>query len=462
MQIHFYDLLVAGKTPAEGQVVRFHSMLYSGTGMPVERRLAVRLREDVAVPLQDIDLNPLSTLSLSSGLDETEFSRAVSPLFGTRNTLHIGIGNTSKLDAYVRHAIYRSLTPTLSFNTGVTANYLDLDTLLRALSLLRPDKLPSGFTGLLARLSTDIHAATWEWDWDVDNRAGAVKELLIAVLKKAPKFVEQCVANSSIAAIKNAMAMERGEVSDFSTVQPVFMTHQSIMSPGGFALLFPVGTDTNYPDIVFMADLSADLSSLLDPNTQDLGGLVRTSVIDPRPLHRVSLSRYPFVAPLKAIRPEDARRLGIVGSKVRENVHRLRQAGVLAARLRDEPLLQLPSLSADVDHRMWAGDYPHADQLLIKDLQDMELADWQAHFSNAQDRRVQDLAARVLARECPEALSADQMKAWRRHVLNRLELASPNSLAAHLQALENAATEYPTAQGIEHLLRRAQGIAAQR
>ena len=285
---------------------------------------------------------------------------------------------------------------------------------------------------------------------------------MIAVLKKAPKFVEQCVANSSIAAIKNAMAMERGEVSDFSTVQPVFMTHQSIMSPGGFALLFPVGTDTNYPDIVFMADLSADLSSLLDPNTQDLGGLVRTSVNDPRPLHRVSLSRYPFVAPLKAIRPEDARRLGIVGSKVRENVHRLRQAGVLAARLRDEPLLQLPSLSADVDHRMWAGDYPHADQLLIKGLQDKELVDWQAHLCNAQDRRVQDLAARVLARECPEALSADQMKAWRRHVLNRLELASPNSLAAHLQALENAATEYPTAQGIEHLLRRAQGIAAQR
>ena len=240
------------------------------------------------------------------------------------------------------------------------------------------------------------------------------------------------------------------------------MTHQSIMSPGGFALLFPVGTDTNYPDIVFMADLSADLSSLLDPNTQDLGGLVRTSVNDPRPLHRVSLSRYPFVAPLKAIRPEDARRLGIVGSKVRENVHRLRQAGVLAARLRDEPLLQLPSLSADVDHRMWAGDYPHADQLLIKGLQDKELVDWQAHLCNAQDRRVQDLAARVLARECPEALSADQMKAWRRHVLNRLELASPNSLAAHLQALENAATEYPTAQGIEHLLRRAQGIAAQR
>ena len=462
MQIHFYDLLVAGKTPAEGQVVRFHSTLYNATSATVERRLAVRLREDVAVPHLDIDLNPLSVLSLNSGLAETEFSRAVSPLFSAQNTLHIGVGNTTRLDAYVRHAIYRSLTPIPSFSTGATANYLDMETLFRALTLLRPEQLPPAFSGSIEGLAADIHATTWDWDWDWDNRACAIKGLLIAALKSAPKFVEQCVASSSIAALKSVMAMERGEVSDFSTVQPVFMAHQSMLSPSGFALLFPLGTDTNYPDIVFMADLSADLTALLDPSTQDLGSLVRSSVSDPRPLHRVSLNRYPFVAPLKVIRPEDARRLGVVGSEVRENMHRLRQANFLAARLRDEPLLHLPSLSADVDHRMWAGDYPHADQLLIKGLQDKDLPDWQAHLCDAQDRRVQDLATRVLARECPGALTAEQEKSWRRHVLNRLDLASPISLAAHLQALENAATEYPTAQGIEHLLRRAQGIAAQR
>ncbi len=462
MQIHFYDLLVAGKSPAEGQVVRFHSILFKATGAPVERRLAMRLREDVQVPAHDIDLNPLSLLEFSTGLEETQFSREVAPLFAAKDTIHIGLGNTTKLDAYVRHAIYRSLTPISSFTNGVTANFLDLETLLRALTLLRPDQVPHGFTGSAKRLDAEIQAATWEWDWDLDNRACGLKALLVAAFKSAPKFVEQCVATSSIAAIKAAMAMEGGEVSDFSSVQPVIMVHPSILSPGGFALLFPVGTDTNYPDIVFMADLTADLSALLDPNTRDLGSLVRTGANDARPLHRVSLSRYPFAAPLKAIRPDDARRLGVVGSKVRENVHRLRQASFLAAKLRDEPLLKLPSLSADVDHRMWAGDYPHADQQLLKSLQDKELPDWLSHLSNAQDRRILDLATRVLARECPHALSSEQLKSWRRHVMTRLDLASPNSLDAHLQALENAASEYPTAQGIEHLLRRAKGFAAQR
>lgn len=142
MQIHFYDLLVAGKSPAEGQVVRFHSILFKATGAPVERRLAMRLREDVQVPAHDIDLNPLSLLEFSTGLEETQFSREVAPLFAAKDTIHIGLGNTTKLDAYVRHAIYRSLTPISSFTNGVTANFLDLETLLRALTLLRPDQVP--------------------------------------------------------------------------------------------------------------------------------------------------------------------------------------------------------------------------------------------------------------------------------------------------------------------------------
>jgi exodeoxyribonuclease I len=460
MRIHFYDLLTAGRSPAEGQVVRFHSALYGADEECQERLLSVRLRDDVGVPIKGIENSPLSMLNLGGGIDETQFARAVAPLFELPACLHVGVGTTTKLDPYVRHAIYRSLIPNRCITHNPNSHHLDLDTLYRAMILLRPDDLPKQIRGKASMLDQDFNAMMWDADWDQDNRALWVRDLLSAAQQSSPHLVEHAFSKSSIAAIKSSLGMDQGEVSDLTVVRPAFFAHQSIMSRTGFALLFPLATDINFPDIAYMADLASDLSALVDDDNRSLESLVRKTPDDGLPIVRVSLSRMPFVAPLKNIRAEDACRLKINGDFLRANVQLLRNSPHLAARFRDEPILELPSLSADVDHRMWAGEFSQSDLQLMAKLQSQELADWLGLVQGAQDLRISELAVRVIAREQPILLDAEQLSAWKRHVKARVQLAAPSSVEAQLQALQNVFSDCPAAIGIEHLLKRLNGVAA--
>lgn len=460
MKIHFYDLLTAGRNPAEGQVLRFHSALYAD-GVPAqEQRLAVRLRDDVPIPVKDIESSPLSVLNLGAGIAETEFARSAAVIFSEPDTLHVGISTTSKLDPYIRHSIYRSLIPGRCVTIAPESRHLDLDTLLRAMILLRPETVPSRISGKLKQLDRDIHSLFWDADWDAENRAHRVRELMTAAQASSPRFVEHAVSRTSTASLKSSLGLDAGEVSDLSHVQPGVFVHPSILAPGGFAVLYPLAIDINYPDIAYMADLTIDLSRLVDENTTSLESLVRKAPDDGQPIVRVSFSRMPFVAPLKIIRPEDARRLKLDGAVLRANVQLLRASHHLAARLRDEPILELAPLSADVDHRMWAGEFTPSDLSLMEQLQSSSMSDWPALAHKAHDFRISELINRALARERPDLLDQTQLAAWHKHLQARVKLASPTSLEVQIQALQNAASVYPSARGIEHLLTRLKKISA--
>lgn len=76
------------------------------------------------------------------------------------------------------------------------------------------------------------------------------------------------------------------------------MVHSSIGGQRSAVAAFPVAVDANYPDILFAADLEADLTELCDPTTVDLSVLVRTRPDDrSKPLVRISLSRLLLFSP---------------------------------------------------------------------------------------------------------------------------------------------------------------------
>lgn len=458
MNLHFFDVLTAGKSPAEGQVLRFHAINYSDDETVSQRMLSVRIRDDVYVPAKDIDATPLALMELGQGISECEFSRAVAPVFESPDTLHIGIGTTSKLEPFVRHALYRNLIPArLSSSSG--GRHLDLDTLFRAIAILRPQEMPEPFTADLSLLSRQFRSSMWDANWDLDNRAIRVKELLGAAQERSPKLIEHCIARSSSSAIKDALGLDAGEVSDLSSVVPSIVIHPSIITQSGYGLLYPLAIDVTYPDIAYMADLECDLSALVDDSDAGLESLLRKARGDGLPIVRVPLSRIPFVAPLGAIRPDDARRLKINLGFVKDNIARLRAATGLAARLRDEPILELSPQLADVDHRMWAGDFSRHDMEVMRALHEEGFDRWIDIAAGAHDLRVMDLAVRVLAREAPNLLPEGQREGWRAHVAARLNSTTPGSLAQELQAFQNASSEYPSAPGISFLLRRISGIA---
>ena len=67
MPIHFYDAVTVGKNPAEGQILRYHSLFVSSADHEL-LTLAIKLREDVYVDPKSAFESDVATLDLTAGV----------------------------------------------------------------------------------------------------------------------------------------------------------------------------------------------------------------------------------------------------------------------------------------------------------------------------------------------------------------------------------------------------------
>ncbi|WP_439126048.1 MAG: hypothetical protein ACNJA3_29545 (plasmid) [Pseudomonas rhizophila] len=407
--IHFYDAITAGKSPAEGQIVRYDSLMCEESQQPQVLEMMVGLRNDVHVDFEAAANSELSSMDLLSGHPELECATTVHGHFTRPNCLHIGLGNTTRVDPFLRATFYRNLLPFPCIGLPSNSYYLDLETMLRAIKILRPDEYPWPDSPDPAKTQLFHHFLMWGVNVSGDNRAVRMRDVLADTHASCPKLVGHALKYSSVQSIKSALGLERGEVSDLESAAPVFLAHQTLQAPKGFILGLPVGVDITYPDILYVADLESDLSQLCNPAVRSYQAFVRNPTSNPNgPLIRVSLSRFPFCAPLSAIRPADAARLSIDIGLVKRNVAELRSSTFLPSRLKEVPVLQLASQPSDVFHRMWAGDFSMKDQALMRQLHQAPMDEWLNLAMGAGDGRFQELVVRLLGRLAPELLTGGQ------------------------------------------------------
>lgn len=408
--IHFYDAICAGRSPAEGQIVRYDSLSYTG-GVPGRaQELGIRLREDVHVDFEAAADSELAGIDLHSGMTELEWAKVAHQQFSSPHCLHIGLFNSTRIDPYIRFGIYRNLLPYPCLGLPPDSRFLDLETLIRAIYLLRPDEYPYPDGPSPFNADQLHHFLMWEMKVGGGNRAMRIRELLGELHQASPRLVEHALGLTSVCRIKTALGLDQGEVSDLDSVVPNLLVHSSLVSQNGFVLGMPVGIDITYPDILFVADLQADLSLLCDPRTVSYQGFVRQTPSQvTRPLVRVPLSRFPFCAPLRTVRSADALRLGVDVALVKHNISLLRGAGFIPARLKEASILELASQPADVYHRMWAGDFSARDRDFMADLHSSSPDKWLQIAARAHDSRFYDLAVRLLWREAQDQLSMSQM-----------------------------------------------------
>lgn len=452
--IHFYDTLTAGRSPAEGQVVRYDSAFYSSQG-PAELEVSrVRLRDDLYLDLNAVLYSELALMALNEGTSEVDWARRAFDDFTRPHTLHVGFGSSTRHDPFIRASLYRNLLPHPCMGLPVGAHYLDLDILLRAIHLIRPEELPWDIDRLSGGVGGLYQFLMWDAGLGQENRALRVKEVLSTISVSSAKLVNHAISHSSPKLIKALMGLDAGEVWDLRSANPVVLVHPMLPSNRGAILAMPVAADVNYPDLICMVDLECDLTCLCSDSTASLQGLARTGKGDrDAPLFHLSMSRVPFVAPLNAIRPEDARRLGINIAGVKTNIATLRTSNRLVGRLRDEPVLQLHSQPADADHRMWAGDFPPGDLDLMRQLHSKPFADWPEMLGRGTDRRLRELGTRMLGRYSPEAVPAADRESWRRHLEHRVCGDSSGSIRLErlLEHVEDVRMQYPTSEGLTGL-----------
>ncbi|HHH9441218.1 TPA: hypothetical protein ACP32N_003155 [Pseudomonas aeruginosa] len=452
--IHFYDTITAGRTPSEGQVVRYDSALFPQEGEAVSSTTHIRLRDDLFLEPDMLLNSDLALTPLEHGCSELEWAREAFQVFTRPSTLHVGFGSSTRHDPFIRSTFYRNLLPHPCMSLPDRVHFLDLDTLLRAIQLIRPAEMPWRVESMSGGIDGLYNFLMWEAGLGPDNRAYRVKELLVAILEASPKLANHALTVSSPSQIKTLMGLDAGEVWDLKSVRPVVIVHPSLPDNRGAILAMPVAADVSYPDLICMVDLECDLSELCSESTVSLQHLARTSRADrTAPLFHISVNRIPFVAPVSAIRPDDAKRLGIDISVVKQNIQRLSNSNHLVGRLRDEPVLQLPSQPVDADFRLWAGEFPSDDLELMRQLHSSALSSWPSKLANGTDRRLRELGTRMLGRYLLEALTAGEKAMWLQHLTQRIsgDSSPPFRLEHLINRAEDIGLQYPTAVGITGL-----------
>lgn len=426
--IHFYDAITAGKSPAEGQIVRYDSLMCEESQQPQVLEMMVGLRTDVHVDLEAAANSELGSMDLLSGHSELECATTVHSHFTRPNCLHIGLGNTTRVDPFLRSTFYRNLLPFPCIGLPGNSYYLDLETMLRAINILRPDEYPWPDSPDPTKTQPFQHFLMWGVTLSGENRAVRMRDVLADTHASCPKLVGHALKHSSVQSIKSALGLERGEVSDLESASPVFLAHQTLQAPKGFILGLPIGVDITYPDILYVADLESDLSQLCNPAVRSYQAFVRNPTSNPNgPLVRVSLSRFPFCAPLSAIRPTDADRLSIDIGLVKRRVAELRSATFLPSKLKEVPVLQLATQPSDVFHRMWAGDFSMKDQTLMRELHQAPMDKWINLGMGASDGRFLELVVRLLGRLAPELLTSGQRSEVEGYIQSRFSRNSEPS-----------------------------------
>lgn len=459
--VHFYDAITVGKNSSEGQVAQFHSALFAD-GQPAQYiATAVRLRDDLWIDPENFDSHDLFDSPLDDGPDEYTWTRDVQRLFTMPRCLHVGFGSSTGHDLYIRNALYRNLAEYPNTGHPRDSHFLDLATLIRAVQTLRPETLPWDMGPVLGTDQQIRRRLMWDSGIAPANRALTIRSLFYELRRTSQSLVDHALSQTSVNQLKVAFGFEGGAISSFGSIKACFLCHQTIMTERRAGMFMPVAVDLNHPDIVYMADLESELSSLCDPECPSFDALVRQAPDQTHlPIVRVSLSRIPFMAPLSAVRREDATRLGINVSVVKANVDHLQKFPSVVSRLLERPIMSDTGLPADVDHRMLAGDYTDVDRRLLTKLHQTQLFDWPGLLSGASDNRLYELGKRMLLRYAPGLMTEQEQANWKLRVMNRVAGGSstPDRVEMRIRQAQSSANAMPTARGICDLSTRIQRL----
>lgn len=434
--IHFYDAQYIG-TPALGQLVAFDSLACTASDV---RRYStrIRLRQDVSFSPQAIEQLDCYDQDLGKGETEYEWSRKAQSLFESPATLHVGLGNTSSLDNYIRFAMYRCLSTLPNTELPPGAYYLDLLTVSRALSLLRPD--------------TDPHKLPSQWNerrrrnyvfckYGNAARAESVMEFAGSLSGANPGMFTHAIAHSSPRQIASLCGLVDGQVESLSILKPVFICHEQLMAPNQFGVFLALGTDPQYRNIVYMVDLQCDLSDLIEDAGESVSKFIRSEAGESdKPVVRVNLNRIPFVSPLGVVDRSTAARLGIDPSLIKSRVAQLQNLPELCLALLEVSGASGANLVADPDFQLYGAEYLEPDKALLRNLHQASPDEWGGLLIRAHDARITALGERLIRRCKPALSSKSEMQAWVAHCASRLVgKADPSRMQATKDYCSNVA-----------------------
>ena len=444
--LYWYDLETFGLDPARDRIAQF-------AGVRTDLDLNVIGDPQVLYCKSAPDYLPDPSACLVTGITpqiagergliEAEFVDAIRREFMRPESCVAGYNNLRFDDEVIRHAFYRNLYDPYEREWRDGNSRWDIIDMVRLVAALRPDGLvwPETESGRPSLRLEDLTAANGiEHVGAHDALSDVLATIALArrIKECQPRLYEFVFAHRDKRSAADLLASNAaGPVVHVSGRYSSAQRH--------LALVRPLARHPGNPNGVIVYDLSVDPTPLLELDVVAIRQRLFVRAADggadtPRiPLKTVHLNRCPVLAPLRVIRPADARRLNIDLDSVQTHWRTLSDSAGLAEKVAAvfEPT-DGPDVS-DPELMLYRGGFlSHSDRRLLEHARRLQPAELAGRTWDFQDQRLPELLFRFRARNFPDTLNAGERERWEVWRLSRLngEESGWRSLPAYLAAID--------------------------
>jgi exodeoxyribonuclease-1 len=412
----WYDLETTGTEPKWDRIIQF-----AGIRTDLElNEVGDPLCTYIKCPI-DVLPNPLACAVTGltpqrvnrDGMNELEALVAINRLLAQPKTCVAGFNNLRFDDEFLRYGFYRHFIDPYAREWQGGNSRWDIIDLARAAAALRPDGiewprdegLPSFRLEDLAAANGISHGSAHDALSDVRATIGLARLLR----SKQPRLFNYYLALRDRDELRLRLRPERPQVC--LHVSRMFARERGCIAP-----IMPLARHPRNKNSIIVADLGRDEHPLLEWDVVRLQEGLFGSDAEQRPgLKEVRLNRCPFVAPMKALRPQDITRLDLDVDVVQRRFDNLRGDLTLAQKISavyaGRPHETATALAA-ADAGLYAGFIDDADRSRCADTLGQLLSGARAPSVQFDDERLTELLFRLRARRDDGALDAAEQIRW--------------------------------------------------
>ncbi len=362
--------------------------------------------------------------TLERGIRELDFIGRIQEIFSRPGTCVLGYNNFNFDDEFIRNTLDRTLYDPFYREWAGGNSRWDIINLMRAARDLRPEGMswPVKANGKPSFKLEDLTAANGiahEEAHDALADVRATIALAKLVRDAQPKLYRYLFEQRKKEKIKALI--------DLHTKPILLYTSETFTDINGCtAPVIPLSADPQNHNIVLAFDLRGEPGSLLDLSVESIRNRLFTPA-DQRPegferipLVKIQVNRSPVLSPLSVLDEATAERLAIDRETTEERAELIRSHPVLTRKVmevfrrNDEPPRRDPELE------IYHGFFPDTDREKMETLRQGGPREILKGRFDFEDQRIPILLWRMVCRNYPESLEAEEREQWRSYCAGRL------------------------------------------
>lgn len=356
---------------------------------------------------------------------EAEFIRLIELKLARPETCTVGYNNLRFDDEVTRNLLYRNFYDPYAREWQHGNSRWDLIDVVRATCALRPEgiewpKNETGVTSFRLELLTEANNISHQEAHEALSDVYATIAMAKLIKETQPKLYSFFL-NHRIKSEASKL-LQLGAMKPLLHVSGKYPAHKNCL-----AVVVPLAQHPTNSNGVLVYDLSEDPEPLLDLSAEQIQQRIFTATADLAegvnriPIKTVHINKCPILAPLSALRKEDAERLQIDLGKCFEHLEKMK--------INDEWKQKLPEIftyssseqPTDPDLMIYSGGFfSYNDKTAMAKIRHSTPEQLASLNLNFEDCRLPEMLFRYRARNFSETLNSEEQSRWSEFCRNRL------------------------------------------